>query len=347
MSNLNFPHDIAYTKKLSRTIAPCPVKNKDHHFNLGIGLTTRCNFRCPMCYYHGETGKVAESINMPLSLLDTILKQLPTLANITVGLEGEPFCHPQVFQALDLMAQKSDSLSIVSNGSLLSNAVCRKLAGYPISLLALSIDAADAEAYAKFRAGGNLQTFQKNGSCLAEYLGNAVRLHTVMFSENLDSIIQMPQLAAEMGIEHISFQQLRPHAAALARGITSPSPFELESCLKKLIEKAIKYNIVIHLDIFFGKKSIMQMLYDISETTPILRVQPHVGKQCPYIFNFTSILSDGRIFPCCGDFRPAEVDDYTFDGIFNHDYLQCLRALCLHDIPLEPCALCRQNLVGY
>lgn len=345
MDNLNFTHDIAYIKGLSKTIAPCAVKKKDHHFNLGIGLTTRCNFRCPMCYYHSETSEAAKPIDMPLSLLGSILKQLPTLANITVGLEGEPFCHPQVFQALDLMAKKSDSISIVSNGSLLTNAICRTLSGYPITLVALSIDAADTKAYAKFRTGGNLQTFKKNGSYLAEYLGNAVRLHTVMFSENLDSITQMPQVAAEMGIGHISFQQLRPHAAALARGITPPAPFELESCLKRIIENAIKYNIILHFDGFFGKESIMQMLTDISGTTSVLRLQPRVGKHCPYIFNFTSILSDGRIFPCCGDFRPAAVIDYSFDGIFNHDYLQCLRALCQQGVPLFPCSQCRQELI--
>ncbi|UTF51821.1 radical SAM protein [Desulfomicrobium sp. ZS1] len=347
MTTLNFPHDIAYVQNLARTIAPCAVKKKDHHFNLGIGLSTRCNFRCPMCYYHSETGDFVEPRDMPLSLLDAILNQLPTLANITVGLEGEPFCHPSIFQALDMMAQKSDRISIVSNGSLLTPSVCRTLSAYPITLFALSIDAADTAAYAKFRVGGNLQTFKKHGACLAEYFGDAVRLHTVMFAENLDSIFQMPQVAAEMGIGHISFQQLRPHAAALRRGITPSDHFELESCLNRLIENAKKYNIVLHFDSFFANKTIMQMLSDISETTSVVSVQPHVGKQCPYIFNFTSILSDGRIFPCCGDFRPAEVGDYSFDGIFNHDYLKSLRTLCLQSIPMAPCSLCRQDLMDY
>ncbi len=341
MSNLNFPHDFNYIKNLVTSTELFSVQRKDHVFSLGIGLSSRCNFRCPMCYYHTDLGNMSKAVDMPLKLLSSIIEHMPILANVIIGLEGEPFCYPHIFQALDIIATKADTISLVSNASLLTKSVCDSLKPYPISLFALSIDADNDVLYEKFRLGGKLDIFKKHGAYLAQCLGDVVRLHTVIFTENIEGVAMMPKFATEMGIKSISFQQFRPHKAAVQRGISAPSSPNLMSCLEKIINNALKFGVTIYFDGFFGENSIMQQLFAIAEKNPLIKVQQYTENQCPYLTNFTSILSDGRLFPCCGDFRPATISEYSFDGIFNHSYLQKLRLMYKKKIRPAPCYICR------
>ena len=63
---------------------------------LGIGLTSRCNFNCPFCYYHRDNSKSPPTV-MPLELLQRILEGLKPLKAVNFALEGEPLCYPHFF----------------------------------------------------------------------------------------------------------------------------------------------------------------------------------------------------------------------------------------------------------
>jgi radical SAM protein with 4Fe4S-binding SPASM domain len=52
-------------------------------------------------------------------------------------------------------------------------------------------------------------------------------------------------------------------------------------------------------------------------------------KVCPSPWNFVSILSDGRLFACCGDIEPVSLESFSFDDIYNHELLRKLRYLLL------------------
>lgn len=132
---------------------------------------------------------------MPLPMLKALLAPLPQLASIIVGLEGEPLCHPHFFEALDIMSSRTESLCIVSNGSLIDRQIATRLAAYPVGTFVLSIDAGDDASYRLFRKGGELRSFKKNGTALAEQLGDRLWLHAVLFAENLDSLATLPDVA--------------------------------------------------------------------------------------------------------------------------------------------------------
>lgn len=340
MRNLEFEYDLARVRELTPDFVPCPVERKEHHYSLGIGLSSRCNFRCPMCYYHGD-GNAPGHSDMPLPALKALLAPLPRLASILIGLEGEPFCHPQFFDALDIMAANTDSLSIVSNGSLINHEICKRLSDYPIGSFALSIDAGDEANYRRFRKGGELRTFKKNGATLAEQLGNVVCLHAVIFAENLDSLPLLPDVAAEMGIRWISLQLFHPTAGALHRNVHPAEKEKMKEGIKRIIDSAEKRNIILLFDHKFSEKEIIDYLTNISKKCKYIKIENKKSLSCQQILNFTSILSSGKIFPCCGDFSPSSIYSISFDGIFNHEYLQRLRFLHIKkNVYIFPCKSC-------
>lgn len=355
MINLDFPCNITLMHELCKAqmaalpplSAPIRLQRQDHVYSLGLGLSSRCNFRCPICYYHGSDDKISanRTHDMPLYLLERILADMPILDRVVIGLEGEPFCYPYFFQALDIIRPKTDSFALVSNGSLLTKERCRRLEEYPVSSLSLSIDAADALTYARLRSGGDFTTFKKHAAQTVHHLGKIVSLHTVIFAENSHTVPDMPQLAAELGIQRLSLQQIRMHTGVQQRGVHPASTPVLRDCLEKTMQNAQKYGVAVYITAFFANHAIMHYLQKLSTEYSCLRLESagaaRQQTQCSYLRYFTSILSDGRLFPCCGNFCPAPIEQYSFNDIFNHTYLQYLRILhALGRIP-EPCLCCR------
>lgn len=334
-------YDLQRLRQLTPDFVPCRVGRREHHFSLGLGLTSRCNFRCPGCYYHGPDGG-ATGHDMPLPLLEALLAPLPRLTSIVIGLEGEPLCHPRLFDALDCMATRADRLSLISNGSLLDAETCKRLSGYPIGFFALSIDAGDDIAYRHFRKGGELATFRKNGRALVERLGERVCLHAVVFAENMESLSRLPEVAATMGVKWISLQQLRETAGTAMRMVHRAQGRLVKEGLKKIIATAEKQEVILVFEQRFGNKEIMCYLEQVAKTNKYIRIEPQTTQFCPQILQFTSVFSNGQLFPCCGDFSPHDISEYSFDGIFNHEYLQRLRFLhAKKEYAFPACKLCR------
>ena len=340
MGALEFAHDLATVRALTPDFVPVRVAPRAHHFSLGLGLTSRCNFRCPICYYH-DAGAPRRARDMPLPLLKSLLAPLPQLASVCIGLEGEPFCHPRLFEALDMVASHADCLNLVSNGSLVNGETAERLCRYPLGSLALSIDAGDEAAYRRFRQGGDLRVFMKNGARLAGRLGPRVCLHTVVFAENLDSLARLPEVAAEMGVASISLQQLRPTAGSLQRNVQPATDEHLKEGLERIVASAERRGIALFFDARFANREIMAHLQDLAQNSACIRLQKCAADFCSQLYAFTSILADGTLFPCCGDFSPAPIQQHSFDGIFNHEYLQRLRFLHRkQNAHLPPCRAC-------
>ncbi len=337
-----FPYDLGWLERLDRFHESKPAARVNNRYSLGLGVSNACNFHCPHCYYRGYFSKRQE-VSMPVSLLQKILADMPILQSIIFGLEGEPFLYPHLLQALHLASERTDCLMIVSNGSLLTGETCRALTDFPVKRLVLSVDAATADSYERFRSGGSFNAFKANCSNIVDALGNAVSLHAVMFSDNLPFLPSLPGLAASLGVERISFQQLRSSASILQRGIQPPRESDLLDCLLKIIDSASSLNISLEFASSFGNNNVMSFLIDKSTHYRCVQVADRHMHKCGLIHNFTSILSDGKLFPCCGDFEPYEIAEYTFDGIFNHSYLRCLRYFTDIGYNLEPCAICQHK----
>lgn len=312
------------------------VSKEKGKYVMGIGLTSRCNYRCPICYYHNDTSERLPDSDIPLDVLRTVFKNCGSLQCITFALEGEPFCYPYLFQALDSAMETAEAITISTNASLLTYQKLQALSEYNISLLSLSIDAADEEGYARFRHGGQLATFISNAGMAVDFLGDAVIFNTVLFQQNLRSVLELPRLAAMTGISTIALMPLRPHPGSRSNGINTANFEDLKKCLAALTEKAVQYNITINFDGFRGDKKMMAWLAQFCPG----KINGVIPKKCIIPWYYTSILSSGELFPCCGDFKPTKINTYDFDGIYNHPYLRLIRSNLSRNRIIPACKAC-------
>lgn len=337
-----YPFNLEYVLKMASGLDPVKVPKQSDRYALGLGLTDYCNFRCPMCYYHGEECQKTTQ-DMPISLLQNVLKDMPHLASILIGLEGEPLLHKQIFQAFDIMSQYTDSLILFTNGSRLTSSMCHTLNSYPVRKIFLSIDAADDEGYSKYRSGGTLDLFKRHAESAVQILGSEkIQLHATVFHDNLISVQGLPKLAKSLCIGRISLQQLREHDGSKQRGIHPASNEELETFFNLLLGEAHKYDIELMPDRSFGGPELDKKIQAIAKKDPLVIHSEY--DSCIHVEIMAGILADGSLFPCAGDFEPVRLDEFSFDSIFNHPYLQSLRAINRGKRTTMACKICRNDI---
>lgn len=314
---------------------------KSQNCILGIGLTSRCNFNCPFCYYHRDASKSSPTV-MPLELLRQILEGLKPLKAVNFALEGEPLCYPHFFDAMDIAADCAKEIMLCSNGSLLTEKVQARLLQYPLSMLTLSIDGSDEDSYTFMHRGTSLERFKRHASLAVDNFGNKVFFSSLICQQNLQSLLGLPRLAAELGVKSISLTALRSHAGALAQGITEATPQEQIQCLEALLTEAEQAQVLL----FFDSYSRHEQVRSWIEAHHIKDPADDIFQAgCPMPWFYTSILSSGKLFPCCGDFKPEPVEGFTLEQVFGHTYLQRLRALIAAQKYPEACNYCGHGII--
>lgn len=338
MKEGSYPYSLEFIRNAAQSLDPIIVPIIRDYYSLALGITTACNFRCPICYYHTPNAPISTH-EMSISLLKHLLANMPRLSRIIIGLEGEPFLHTNFADVIGIISSHCREIVIISNGSILDYSYLSVLTRYNVTQLILSIDAGDAEHYQKFRQGGNLNIFRQHTKSLLS-AGIYATFHATVYKENLSSLLLLPKLASELGIPTISLQQMRPHSGATARGVQPTSLEDLESWLLTFMKHAEYYGITILPDRNFGGSRLFGCLRTIAAHNRYLKLYKNLGSLCQHIYIMTCIFADGRLFPCAGDYKPIQPAEYSFNGIFNHPYLTLLRAIHKQGILTEVCRVC-------
>lgn len=100
--------------------------------NVTVEITLRCNIRCTHCYNfdRGEPRPAADPelrFEEIVALLDD-LRRAGTLFLSLTG--GEALVHPRFWDIADAAAERNFALNVLSNGTLLTEGLCDRLAGY-------------------------------------------------------------------------------------------------------------------------------------------------------------------------------------------------------------------------
>jgi pyruvate-formate lyase-activating enzyme len=120
-----------------------------------LPLTSVCNLRCVFCSNRqNPSGVRAYAVpHLPLSLVKNLISCLDPGRKIIIGEaatrvnEGEPFTHPQVWQALDAVRERypHTPLQITTNGILLDRVAVKRLAALQPLEINLSLNSATPE----------------------------------------------------------------------------------------------------------------------------------------------------------------------------------------------------------
>ncbi len=115
---------------------------------LQIEPTTRCNYTCGFC-----VGRTMRQTDLPLAISDAIFRAFPTLQAVELQGEGEPLLNRNFFRIAEGAAGADAAISMITNGSLLSEERVGRILSLPIERVGVSLESPDAARFKAIRGG--------------------------------------------------------------------------------------------------------------------------------------------------------------------------------------------------
>jgi MoaA/NifB/PqqE/SkfB family radical SAM enzyme len=209
---------------------------------------------------------------------------------------GEPLLHPKIAEIVGKFKSSGPSVGMITNGMLLTENMSRELILNGLDHLVISIDASDADLFAKIRKGGDLRRILENIKTLNE------------LKKSFDS--NNPYLAFNVVAQTDNFQQL-PQIVELAGRLNVLSvtitPITVHSHIAEIQDQAVSGNIPRWREILetcertastagisISKDSLYHVLNGANPEELYRQTMP-----CPDPFRFIGIRTNGDLFPCC------------------------------------------------
>ncbi len=127
--------------------------------HLLIETTTRCNLRCKQCAH--VVGKYAFD-DMKMETFERLRPLFPHLEQVALYGHGETFLYKHFFEMLAELKQHKLCVYVTTNGTLLTDAVCKRLVELGLDKLAISMDAAMPELFNEIRRGADFEKVVQN-----------------------------------------------------------------------------------------------------------------------------------------------------------------------------------------
>jgi MoaA/NifB/PqqE/SkfB family radical SAM enzyme len=119
-------------------------------FMVSYSITTKCNLKCKHCY----SSSVEQAAPDELSTEEALLL-VDDLSRWGIGLliidGGEPLCREDLLDIVRYASSKGIRTTIGSNGTLIDEAMARKMVTASVMAVAISVDGADAITHDSFR----------------------------------------------------------------------------------------------------------------------------------------------------------------------------------------------------
>lgn len=178
--------------------------------NLTWEITLKCNLQCRHCLSSAGRPHPEE--------LDTrecyqVIDQLAEhkVFQINVG-GGEPFARDDFFPILEYAGQKGVVACISTNGTMLDQDICRRLADAGRVYLQVSLDGVDEQTNDSIRGKGTYKRALEGMAHLA-HQGVEFSVNTVLTRQNYDQLEQLKALAAGYGA-NLRVSRFRPSGRA-------------------------------------------------------------------------------------------------------------------------------------
>lgn len=291
-----------------------------------VAISSRCNLRCPTCYYGlrnpnvFSNGKFISIDNFNL----VIDKYAPFVERILLS-GGEPLLHPELDTLIEIIKRNGLSVSVSTNGTLIKKKIgLMKL----FSFINVSLDGYNYETYKDFR-GGTKKQFDDilNGLKLLNDNDIKFQISFLLTEENLDQIHEMIAFAYKIKPNSVVFQNINPHGSAKFRPITVSE--KVDHAFNKIIG-IVDYPFDI----------LLPTIFDVSSKN--FRIF-----KCDIPWTSCLFNDEGNISYCNHLWHDGTIGNILKEYDFNSDKMQKFRRLIINNqCPATDCLYCHHRFLG-
>lgn len=243
-----------------------------------------------------------------------IVRQLKGARILRLWGGGEPLLYRDLIEAIDYSAEFIPSIETTTNATLLDENMAHRLAQSKLSQLNVSIDAADKQTFEYIR-GCDFERLIYNVKYFRSISNIPITILSVLSTINKESLVDIPQLARDLGANQIVFQHLLESAGSRQHNL-SPivSQEEFNDFAYRVSENAKRASI---------KTNILQMGASAKNAKN--------DCVCSQPFEWTYINYLGYITPCCNwpDYNLSSVIENGFQPAWNSKQMRSFRKLIL------------------
>lgn len=127
-----------------------------------IEPTVACNLDCITCFRNSWDQPIGQMSEETFEQFLAGLKALDPIPNVYFGGIGEPLFHPRTVEWIARVKSLGAKVELITNGTILTEKVSRKLIDTGLDTLWVSIDGATPETYADVRLGAELPLILDN-----------------------------------------------------------------------------------------------------------------------------------------------------------------------------------------
>ena len=183
------------------------VENLPYYYEVHLAMP--CNEKCIMCVPDGKHRRDQISFEEFTSFFDQIK---PVAEHLTL-IGGETFMYPRFNDVLDLLAQHPITVTIITNGTMLTPKIEPRLTALHALELKFSIDAATRDTYYRIRGRDVFDKVIANVQRFSEVTRDMPHIRRILvfvvMRENLDEVLPFVDLAKSLGVHRVYFQPVK------------------------------------------------------------------------------------------------------------------------------------------
>jgi len=262
-----------------------------------ISLSHKCTYECKMC----GVVKILHGHDLDTSLVKRLLDEIALLNSESVVLftGGEVFLRKDAFEIINHGVRQGLTIEAVSNGSLIDQALAKKIVESGLSNIAVSLDGAKEATHDLIRQKGAYKKALNALRFLADAKrqkgsGPQISMWVTIMRENVDELFDIIALAKDLGVECLVYHPVIVGQDDM-QNTSTDAPFWIRGkdleILKDQIDKIVKFQ---------SENGLISFLHD-----PYLWINYFQGNitksqwKCnPFVF--TNIGPDGQM-RSCGD----------------------------------------------
>jgi len=302
-----------------------------------VSVGSKCNLRCLMCY---RTIHKTKREYMPWATFEKAIEIFPTLQRVKLIGAGEPFLNRDYFKMLDVVKRFDLETETVSNGTLITDEMAKRIVLSGLDSLCISMDGATSETYEFIRRGGSfrktIEGIERINHYKKEFRSKTPVLgfSTVAMRRNVEELPAIIELAGRLSLSWVTVLYMTVFSPELI----PESLFFHQELSDRMLSAART------------RAKEMGIGIDMPGLFRDIPAQPRPGRQkkCFEPWQMAVIETGGEVFPCCTyGLSLGNLNENDFYDIWNNEAYQDLRRRVNSDDPPEPCKHCSNSTVAH